>query len=195
MHGGATVPAGPGHHAYRSGKFSKAFGRFAAAVEAAIEDPDLLDARRGVAAALAALEQAGERLEARDTPEFRSRAVDLFEEAMETLKADAAAGIVKLRELGALLQRGVSEDSAFRVVVQRADSYRVAVNDAVRLKLSASTAMSLADIAAALDGLVQEFADVAGVEAASEAARRFDVNRLGGRLARAGLVLGARRGD
>ena len=191
-HGGCSLPPGPAHPAYRHGRYSKVWGRFAKAVDAAIEDEDLLDARRGVAGALGALEEAAERLECGDTPEFRERATALHAQAMELLKADPEAAVAKLRELGTLLDRGVTEDVAFRDVVQRAETYRHAVNDALRLKLHASTALSLQDLILALDAMVQLVLEVSGREAALEVAQRFDQERLNGKLAAAGFQFGAR---
>lgn len=193
-HGGKSRPPGPMHHKYKTGisssKFSGYFGELAEAVDIAIDDEELLDARRGVAAALAAVEDAGNRLSERDTPDFRREARKLFREAWDLIRSDPSAGLVKLKELGELLERGVSHDISFEQVISRADKYRVAVNDALKLKLQASTAMNIQEIIIALDGMVQMMVEVAGKDAALAVAARFDQERLGGRLARAGYCLG-----
>lgn len=193
MHGGLT-PSGADHPAFRHGRYSKIWGRFADVVEAAMDDEDLLDARAGVAGALAAMEEAAERLQKGDTPEFRKRVQALHREGMALLREDPPAALAKLRELSDLIDRGVREDRAFRDLVNRSDMHRRAVNDAIKLKFCAGAAMNIGELRVFLDALIDILIQVAGREVACEVMSRFDRERLGGRIARMSAPLGAEQG-
>jgi hypothetical protein len=192
MHGGLSHPGGPGHPGWKGGRFSKAFGPLHRAVDAALEDEDLLDPHRPVAAALAMLEHVGTRWREGDTPELRAQALAAWEALSEAHAAGAPEASRMLEDLGELLRAGVESDRDFAAVAARSEEYRKAVNDALKIKLQAAASINVGDLTAALDALVSIVVEEGGADVAKRVARRFDQERLGGRLARGGLVLGSR---
>lgn len=185
-HGGATLSAGPGHPTWKHGRYSKAFGRFADAVDQAIDDPNLIDIRRGVAGALIALEQSGERLTALDTPAFRADALRLYGIVRDA--EDPEKRRFAWAELGELLNRGVQYDDAFERVVERSEAYAQRVENALKIRISATAALSTNEVSALLVALLTIMLERSKDRSmVLDVAQTFDRVYLEGRLARAGI--------
>lgn len=185
-HGGKSPPPGPGHPRYKHGMFSKA-RRAREAFEAAMDDPDLLDVRKGAALMQAGVEEAAERLEELDTPELRRRAMQLLDESFAaTQPGEANAKLMALREL---LEQGTSEDRAFRDLIERGRELQRAIESAWRIKLHAAQAINGAELATTLHGLLAILSQEVGPEPAARVLERFDREQLGGSLAARGIDL------
>lgn len=188
-HGGASLPGGPGHPTFRHGAYSKAYGPLQEAVDAAMDDPDIFDTRRGVAGWHAAMEEASARLEENDTPEFRKRAQAMYDEVEALMRTDPASAGAKLRDLGSHLRRGISHDKALRDLLERMERHRIAVNDAVKIELQSSTAVSLTSLGAMLTAMVRILGERFGREGARDALDQLDRECFKGGVSR---LLGTR---
>lgn len=97
------------------GRYSKALNstNLSQAYRAAIEDQSLLDLKEPLALLEACLQRTSERVALADTPEFRKRAYDKYQEIRDRLRSgDQSSASALLIELGDLLRDGVEEDRA-----------------------------------------------------------------------------------
>ena len=171
-HGGRSSGAPMKH-----GRFSARMGRFRGMFEAALDsNEDLLDLRNTLAIFDVAVQNAAERLEAKDTPDFRDRAWRLYQSARaaETVEEQGAL----LAQLGEHLRDGIAEDEAFANLVDMAERLAVRQEKAWGIKLSASQALNAQDMVV----LMGRFIDIVLAEApgsASQIVNRIDHEILG----------------
>lgn len=170
------------------GRYSKDLGRFREAYQESLNDPGLMDLRETMALLDLAVQRATRRAAQFDSPEFRSRCLDVYEEARG---ADTPEGVSDaLNRLGTLLRDGIQEDAAFEELSKAAERLARRQEKAWSIKLDAATAINARDLTAVLS----RFADIILVEAPKDAAariiRRLDAEVLGTSKAAVGLSLG-----
>ena len=137
------------------------------------ESPGLLDLERPLAVLDMAAQRMIERLEERDTPDFRRRARDLFNEAQDLSKTDPAASAA-LNKLGALLKRGASEDVAFKDVQKVVSQFARRLEEVWKIKLARSQVVNQQDLVGLLTRIATWITEVAPEEVADQMLRKLD---------------------
>ncbi len=139
LHGGKSVPPGPGHHSFRTGKYSRGFAgavprRLREQFEQAMSDPRLLELRHYVGLYESRVIDSMRRFEACDTGDFRGKLSELWSQFKTTNadkdipKPEKAARITELfSQLDALITNGAAEGEGWQEVV-----------DAMRLRMNAT---------------------------------------------------------
>lgn len=108
-HGGRAGPP------LKTGKFSSGAGRIGEAYQRWVQQIDALDPTDHLAAMAALAERCMQRVEEKDTPEFRRNAIALYEEALsQDAQTSPERRAAALTALGKLLRKGASEDTALR---------------------------------------------------------------------------------
>jgi hypothetical protein len=155
-----------------AGRWERSLGRFGEFYAAAKEDPELLDLSRTLAILDMAVERAAKRIEERDTPAFRRRLVELFEE-MSTLLREGEASKAQdvMAELGRLIRTGGSEEDAFGELSRAAERLSKRAEKAWDLKLSRKHAIAADDLARIL-GQFLDFVRLEGTEEIALAVER-----------------------
>jgi hypothetical protein len=171
-----------------TGRYSKGLGRFREAYQEARQDPALLDLRETLALMDVVVQRAVERIEENDTPEFRKRALNLFEEARAAGDAETTAAL--LGQLGALLKRGASEDKALDRLADTAERLARRQEKAWGIKLDAATALNARDLMAVLARFADIVLEEVPKDAAARVIRRIDGEIVGTGPAAAGLQIG-----
>jgi hypothetical protein len=134
------------------------------------------------------VQRAVERIEEHDTPEFRKRALNLFEEARAAGDAETTAAL--LGQLGALLKRGASEDKALDRLADTAERLARRQEKAWGIKLDAATALNARDLMAVLARFADIVLEEVPKDAAARVIRRIDGEIVGTGPAAAGLQIG-----
>lgn len=152
-HGGNSV-SGVASGTFKHGRYAKYLGpRWAEAYEDSLNDSDgLFDLTETLAILDTIVKRCAKRVEDRDTPDFRSRAMDLFDLARAATDPEDAASL--LTELGKLLKRGASEDAAFRGLAKATDTMARRSEGAWKVRLTAATAINAADLTGVLARVV-----------------------------------------
>lgn len=147
-----------------SGRWARSLGRFGDSYLAAKEDPELLDLSRSLAILDMVVERAARRIEERDTPAFRRRLGELFEE-MSTLLREGEASKAQevMAELGRLIRDGGSEEDAFSELSRAAERLSRRAEKAWDLKLSRKHSVAADDLARIL-GQFLDFIRLEGTE-------------------------------
>ncbi|MEO2161504.1 MAG: hypothetical protein ABGY29_03165 [bacterium] len=173
----------------KTGRYSEGLGRFREAYQAARNDPNLMDLRETMALLDVAVQKSVERATAKDTPEFRRRASELFVKARSS--GDPQEASRHLSELGELLMAGVADDVALEHLSKAAERLARRQEKAWSIKLDAAQAINARDLVAVL----ARFADIVLTEAPRDAAariiRRIDGEVLGSGPAAIGLSSGS----
>jgi hypothetical protein len=186
-HGGHN-PGGPIKH----GRYSKTMGRFREAYEDSKNDPSLLDLRETMALLDVVVKRSAEWAAENDTPEFRSRALSLFEHVR------AVEGTEEYDErmdaLGAHLEAGGCESSALENLAVAAERLSKRQERAWGIRLDAAQAVNARDLVV----LLGQFADIVLQEAPKIAAarivQRIDIEIMGTGAAAIGLETGSPTG-
>ncbi len=175
FHGGKSLPPGPAHPTFKTGKYSKALGRFAAAYEASLADEaSLMDLREPLALLDLQVMKAAERAGDLDTPGFRVRAVELYDAAELAMQSNPAAAAQRLKELGQLLRKGTVEDAALGALTRAAERLATRLEGAWKVRLSAQNSVNVADLQVAFGRLLTIFCDEANDRAlVARVVRRF----------------------
>jgi len=114
MHGGRARGRKP-----INGRHTGVFNRLRRVYEEAMNDPTLLDIRESLALLDVIVHKAVERAEALDTPEFRQLALAAYKEVQRCIrKGEEEEARHAISELGAILKRGASEDSAMMAMLR-----------------------------------------------------------------------------
>ena len=173
MHGGLT-PKGVASPQFRHGRYSKYLGkRWAKAYEESLADTDgLLDLTETLAILDTNVKRAAKRVDERDTPDFRRRALTLFEQAHDASTPEETAA--KLRDLGTLLRSGVSKDRSFRRLTDAAEKLAKRSEAAWKVRLGAATAINAAD----LTGVLVRVISILREEIHDRTARELAVRRI-----------------
>lgn len=155
-----------------TGRWASSLGRFGESYLAAKEDPELLDLSRTLAILDMVVERAARRIEERDTPAFRRRLGELFEE-MSTLLREGEASKAQevMAELGRLIRDGGSEEDAFGEFSRAAERLSRRAEKAWDLKLSRKHAIAADDLAQIL-GQFLDFVRLEGTEEIALAVER-----------------------
>lgn len=102
----------------------------------AVENRNLFDLKEPIALLEACLQRASERAAERDTPDFRRRCLELYEDAQQASKAgDTQEFVSKMRDLGQLLREGVNEDRVTNEIGLQADRLAKRLEGAWRVHL------------------------------------------------------------
>jgi hypothetical protein len=148
-----------------------------------------MDLRETMALLDVAVQKSVERATAKDTPEFRRRASELFVKARSS--GDPQEASRHLSELGELLKAGVADDVALEHLSKAAERLARRQEKAWSIKLDAAQAINARDLVAVL----ARFADIVLTEAPRDAAsriiRRIDGEVLGSGPAAIGLSSGS----
>lgn len=162
------------------GRWSRSFGRLRESYEEARADGELMDMSRTLAVLDVNVQRAAERVEERDTPEFRRRAAKLYMDAQDaSASGDQEKAAQKLAELGVLLRAGVSADRAFAKLVDAAERFGRSQESAWRVRLSKANAINAMDVRAILARFLDFVTQEAPVDVAARIIDRIDVE-LGG---------------
>jgi len=182
IHGG--LGGAPPKH----GRYSKGLGRFREAYQEARADPSLLDLRETLALMDVAVQRAAERAAAADTPEFRARALALFNRARSAVDPQDAAAA--LNQLGALLNEGVEDDAALDALARAAERLSRRQEKAWSIRLDAATALNARDLTAVLARFADIVLEEVPRDAAARVIRRIDGEVLGSGPAAVGREIG-----
>jgi len=182
LHGG--LGGAPPKH----GRYSKGLGRFREAYQEARADPSLLDLRETLALMDVAVQRAAERAADADTPEFRQRALDLFERARGSTDPGDAARDLNL--LGELLRAGIKDDEALDHLARAAERLSRRQEKAWSIRLDAATALNARDLTAVLARFADIVLEEVPKDAAARVIRRIDGEVLGTGPAAVGLQVG-----
>jgi hypothetical protein len=147
LHGGRNT----GHHRLKHGRYSKALSSstLSAAYRAAVNDRSLLDLTEPIALLEACLQRTSERVGELDTPEFRQRALGLYEEARDaSARGDADSFRQHMGELGRLLREGVQEDSALDDLANNAERLSKRLEAAWQIKLQRKQVLHITQVGA-----------------------------------------------
>lgn len=161
----------------KNGRYSKSLGRFREAYEDARRDPSLLDLRETLALMDIVVQKAVARAAECDTPDFRARALDLYDRAVGTTDPQGAAA--SLNALGALLRDGSREDDALSDLARAAERLSRRQEKAWSIKLDAATALNARDLTAVLARFADIVMDEVPRDAAARVIRRIDGEVLG----------------
>lgn len=159
------------------GRYSLALGRFREAYESSLEDPSLLDLRETLALLDLVVRQAAERAGTGDTPELRSRALELLDGVREA--PDPSKAAAKLNELRTLLEEGVDEDKALEALSDAAEKLARRQEKAWSIKLDAAQAINARDLVVVLGSFADVVMEEADRETAARIVRRIDTDVLG----------------
>jgi hypothetical protein len=147
-----------------------------------------MDLRETLALMDVAVQRAAERASLADTPDFRARALELFEGARGASNPEEAA--LSLNRLGDLLRAGIEDDAALDHLAKAAERLSRRQEKAWSIRLDAATALNARDVTAVL----ARFADIVLEECnradAGRVIRRIDGEVLGTGPTAIGLEVG-----
>jgi DNA-binding GntR family transcriptional regulator len=150
-----------------------------------LADSTLADLREPLAVLDAIVKRSMDRVEERDTPELRKRALELIEEVQGALSAgDAELGAQKLQALHALLRRGADESEALSNLSDAVDVFARRAEAYWNVKLSRRQSMNAAD----LIDLMRAFVSIVKTEAPADVSARI-VERIDHDVYRGGFGL------
>lgn len=176
MHGG-TQPIGPASPNWKHGRRSQVTGPLLEALARAEDDEKLLDLRAGVALFDVRLEEISRRLEAGDAPALRTEALEL----LDSMQAgDAQTAAQKLRELRALLERGVHRDKAWENLLRTQERRSMRAEQAADRWLKQAGVFHVAELQVAVSTLIGVLADNLPKDTVATIVRQFDAKLPGG---------------
>lgn len=144
----------------------------------AVENKSLFDLKEPIALLEACLQKASERAAERDTPDFRRRCLELYEDAQQASKAgDTQEFVSKMRDLGQLLREGVSEDRATSEIGLQAERLAKRLEGAWRIHLDKAQVYNKQQMVS----LLGQFMEFVRIEAGAIVAQRIQ-SRLVGEL-------------
>lgn len=165
----------------KHGRYSQVAGRFAKAIEESRLDATLLDLREPISILDAMVKGALERASAGDSPELRKKALSLVLAARAAHRDDAQITLTeKLDALEQMLREGIAEDRNTRVLVDRTDRLRRAVEGAWQVKLARKNVMNVRDLVALLARVVDLLRRELPPKDAARVARLIDAEIMGG---------------
>lgn len=178
LHGGASLQ-GPAHPRYIDGRASRN-GPLAQAADRVREQADLLDLRPGVALFDLRLEEIAERLEEQDTPQLRTKALALLDEAFQLGKSDPQESMAKLRECRALLARGASRDRAWEKLLSTQERRSDRAEKAQDRWLKQAEVFHVGELQAAVTTMLEVLVEHAPRDVVAKVTRDLEVRLLGG---------------
>lgn len=175
MHGGPS-PSGLASATFKHGRYSKAFGKIGKRFEESINDPALLDPRRAVATQDLIVTKCAERLAEHDSPEFRKRASNLYDDVEAAARdGDAEALGPALTALGRHLRDGKAEDQALRNLSTAATELVKQQRDYWAIALAHKASYTADEMSALLFGVTRSLLD-AGIDNAQVRKALADVD-------------------
>jgi hypothetical protein len=162
------------------GRYSKVLKKsgLAGHYQDAVENRDIFDLKEPIALLEACLQKASERAAERDTPDFRRRCLELYEDAQQASKAgDTQEFVSKMRDLGQLLRDGVSEDRATSEIGLQAERLAKRLEGAWRIHLDKAQVYNKQQMVS----LLGQFMEFVRIEAGASVAQRVQ-SRLVSRL-------------
>lgn len=177
FHGGVRGVGRPITH----GRYSRRYGRFQEALEAAAASPHSVDLARPIAVLNEAMDRAAERASAQDVPAYRRRALELWRAAQGAEDGPQAAA--SQEELGKLLEDGVAEDRAFESMVSAAERLATRLEKFHTIRNQAAQAINVHDLMV----IFAQVVEVIRQEAPSGLATRM-VHRIGKLVAAEGRL-------
>ena len=175
LHGG-TAPTGLASPNFKHGRYSKAFGKIGKRFEDSINDPALLDPRRAVATQDLIVTKCAERLADTDSPEFRKRASNLYDDVEAAARdGDAEALGPALTALGKHIRNGKAEDQALRNLSTAATELVKQQRDYWAIALAHKASYTADEMSALLFGVTRSLLD-AGIDNAQVRKALADVD-------------------
>lgn len=151
------------------GRWDRALGSMADAWREARADPDLLSLERVIAVLDMEITHAFERVEQRDSPEWRRELLKAFRESQSGEDGAPAA----LTKLGELIENGCDSDDARMKMRQQADRLAQRLEKVWSVKLAQKNAVSATDLVSILGHFLDFVRLEAGEEAAAGVERRM----------------------
>jgi len=160
-----------------NGRYSEGLGRFREAYQRARDDPALMDLRETLALMDVAVQRAAQRASESDVPDFRQRALALFERVRGAVSPEEAARTLNL--LGDLLREGIRDDEALDHLARAAERLSRRQEKAWSIRLDAATALNARDLTAVLSRFADIVLEEVPKDAAARVIRRIDGEVLG----------------
>lgn len=173
MHGGAPGAGRPITH----GRYSKALSQtcLSEAYRTAIEDKNLLDLREPIALLEACLQRTSERVGLADTPDFRKKALRIYEEMRVAINEGDGVSAARLdRELGELLETGVAEDRAISELSEQADRLAKRLEGVWTIRLQKKQVLNIQQLGVIISRIIEIVKQESTIEIASMIMRRLD---------------------
>lgn len=143
-----------------TGKYSERMGRFRKHYEEALASGSNVDLREGLAVFDAIVKRTMERVNERDTPDFRENARKLCAEAMNASGEEEKDK--KLKAMMKYLDRGCSEDASIRLLASSVEAMQKRVEKAWEIKLKAEDVMNVRDLVTVISQFTDAVYRVAG---------------------------------
>lgn len=177
-HGGVLNTGRPIKH----GGFSKYLGPMFEKYRESLKDKaSLTDMLKPLALMEAIVSRVAERMTDRDTPEFRTRAFDLFEQSRKLAATDPAKAAEAMNDLGKLLRVGASESACLRQLSETASRLHRGQESLWKIRLMKSQAITGQE----LHLLLARFMDIISQETSPDDAlrigQRWDLETSSGR--------------
>lgn len=163
------------------GRYSKALNstNLSEAYRAAIEDQSLLDLKEPLALLEACLQRTSERVALADTPEFRKRAYDKYQEIRDRLRSgDQSSASALLIELGDLLRDGVEEDRAVSELSVQAERLAKRVEAVWQIRLTRKQVFNIQQLGVLIGRVLQIVKEEATPEIAAHIVSRMETQVL-----------------
>lgn len=168
MHGGKAAK-GIRNGNFQHGRRSKALAKLDEDLGDRVSDPALLDPRRTLAVQEATLARLNEMLEQKDSPEFRELIRKRLGEAMGVMREDPREGVLLLRQVQEIANRGVDESRALTALGNAADLMNKSQNRYWQTAMTAARSISPEEFIQ----LMFRMADIIEEEVDKDAARRI----------------------
>lgn len=182
IHGGLGGRVGTGRWTDALGKLGPIFDEIQA-------DEDLTDMTRPLALLSLVVEQRMERVDKKDTPEFRKQARKLYDDARDLAATDPEGAAQAMSDLGKLLRDGVSQDAAIDSLVASVEKYRRALEEFWKIRLARQSVMNERDIISLFAYFMQTAQDELGTDGSAKLLRRLDRELLAGSKKQAKQIL------
>lgn len=181
-HGGAS-PRGVDHPRFKHGMHSKAVAELGERVEAAVDDPALLDMRRPIAVTDWVAGNLKQRLDERDTFELRKRLASLVHRLSGELSDASKEARDTVSEIISVLEDGIAEDYDLMKLLEVAEKLSKQQANFWKVALDGRRAMSIEELAAFLTAVGKHLGDQIGDHDAARLAMELaDQELTGGKL-------------
>lgn len=156
------------------GRWSQALGRLGAVLDKVRDDPELTDLERPLSVLSLVVEERMKRVDDGDTPQFRERARELYDQARELSSTDPAGAAAAMTELGKLLREGIKHDKALDSLVAGVDKYRRALEEFWKIRLARQHVINEKDMISILARVAQFAREEMGEDGSARFLRRLD---------------------
>jgi hypothetical protein len=150
------------------------------AIDAAAADPDLLRLEPQIGAYKTRLAELLERIDARDTPEFRQTALNLFSQYSKLMAENAESAATQVwEELGEVLRKGVVRDAAWEKFLTNTDRVAHRIEQALAIRLKAQQVVAHDDLGRIMGRVLDIILEEAPREAVTVIVSRIDSEIMG----------------